>query len=71
LLFIETPYIDDTLKPHGYYQELVTQEELVDESRLDALYDEEEAKNSLDIDDYEVDDDIDGIGEVLDCEFDD
>ena len=59
LLFIDTPYIDDTFKPYGYYQELVTDEELSNPERLDALYDEEQAKESLDIDDYEDEDDPD------------
>jgi len=73
LLFIDTPYIDDTFKPYGYYQELVTDEELSNPERLDALYDEEQAKESLDIDDYEDEDDpdndIDLAGEMMDGGF--
>ena len=69
LLFTETPFIDDTLKPTGYYQDLLTKEEIDDPERKDAAYDEEQAKESLDIDDYEVDDDIDGVGEMMDGGF--
>ena len=69
LLFTDTPFIDETLKPSGYYQELLTKEEIDDPDRKDAAYDELEAKESLDIDDYEVDDDIDGVGEMMDGGF--
>jgi hypothetical protein len=73
LLFNETPFIDETLKPSGYYHELLTKEEINDPDRVDAIneaiYDEEQAKDSLDIDDYEVDDDIDGVGEMMDGGF--
>jgi hypothetical protein len=69
LLFTDTPFIDETLKPSGYYQELLTKEEIDDHDRKDAAYDELEAKESLDIDDYEVDDDIDGVGEMMDGGF--
>jgi hypothetical protein len=73
LLFTETPFIDKTLKPSGYYQELLTKEELGDPERIEttkeSAYDEEQAKESLDIDDYDVDDDIDGVGEMMDGGF--
>jgi hypothetical protein len=60
LLFIDTPFIDDTLKPSGYYQDLLTQDEIDDPEQKEANYDEQEAKDSLDIDDYEMNDDEDG-----------
>ena len=69
LLFNETPFIDEILKPSGYYQELLTKEEIDDPNRLEDLYDEEQAKESLDIDDYDVDEDIDGVGEMMDGGF--
>jgi len=73
LLFNETPFIDETLRPSGYYQDLLSKEEIDDPDRKeaikDAAYDEEQAKESLDIDDIDVDDDIDGIGEMMDGGF--
>ena len=65
LLFIDTPFIEDALKPTGYYQDLLTQDEIDDPEREEANYDEQEAKGSLDIDDYEVNDDEDGVVETL------
>lgn len=62
----DTPYIDETLKVAGHYQELLTQEEIDDPARKEAEYDANEAFDSLDIDDYEQDDDIDGSAEALD-----
>jgi hypothetical protein len=70
LLFIDIPFIDDALKPIGYYQELLTQEEIDDPERNEANYDEQEAKGSLDIDDYEINDDEDGVVETLHGEYD-
>jgi hypothetical protein len=69
LLFTETPFIDEKLKPTGYYQELLNKEEIDDPERQDNKYDEEQAKDSLDIDDYDVDDDIDEVGEMMDGGF--
>jgi hypothetical protein len=66
LLINETPYIDDKLKVIGHYQELLTQQEIDDPDKKDEKYSEQEAENSLDIDDYEQDDDIDGAAEALD-----
>jgi hypothetical protein len=65
-LINETPYIDEKLKVVGHYQELLTQQEIDDPDRKEAQYSEEEAKDSLDIDDYDKDDDIDGSYEALD-----
>ena len=66
LLINETPYIDETLKVVGHYQELLTQQEIDDPDKKDQNYTEQEAFDSLDIDDYEHDDDIDGAAEALD-----
>lgn len=66
LLINETPYIDETLKIVGHYQELMTQQEIDDPDRKDEKYSQQEAVDSLDIDDYEQDDDIDGSAEALD-----
>ena len=66
LLINETPYIDETLKVIGHYQELLTQQEIDDPDKKDQVYSEQEAFDSLDIDDYEQDDDVDGAAEALD-----
>ena len=66
LLLNETPYIDETLKVVGHYQELLSQQEIDDPDKKDELYSTQEAFDSLDIDDYEKDDDIDGTAEALD-----
>ncbi len=66
LLLNETPYIDEKLKIVGHYQELLTQQEIDDPDKKEESYDAQEAFNSLDIDDYEQDDDIDGAAEALD-----
>ena len=62
----ETPYIDETLKIIGHYQELLTQHEIDDPDKKEQVYSEQEAIDSLDIDDYDKDDDIDGTAEALD-----
>ena len=66
LLINETPYIDETLKIVGHYQELLTQQEIDDPEKKEEAYNNQEAFDSLDIDDYERDDDIDGSAEALD-----
>jgi hypothetical protein len=66
LLINETPYIDETLKIVGHYQELLTQQEIDDPEKKDEQYSAQEAFDSLDIDDYEQDDDVDGAAEALD-----
>jgi hypothetical protein len=66
LLLNETPYIDETLKVIGHYQELLTQQEIDDPDKKEESYSAQEAFDSLDIDDYEQDDDIDGTAEALD-----
>jgi hypothetical protein len=66
LLINETPYIDETLKIIGHYQELLTQQEIDDPEKKDNVYTLGEELDSLDIDEYEQDDDVDGTAEALD-----
>lgn len=66
LLINETPYIDETLKVKGHYQELMTQQEIDDPNKKEEDYDNKEAMESLDIDDYENDEDNEGYMEALD-----
>jgi len=68
ILINEVPYMDDSLKVSGFYQELLTTKEVEDkkEKDKDENYDAQQAVESIDIDDYEVDDDIDGTMEALD-----
>jgi len=58
--------IDETVKGVGHYQELLTQQEIDDPDKKEQNYSEQEAFDSLDIDDYDKDDDIDGAAEALD-----
>jgi hypothetical protein len=68
ILLNETPYIDENLKVSGFYQELLNNKEIEEqnEKEKDNNIDTVEAFESLDIDDYEIDDDIDGSMEALD-----
>jgi hypothetical protein len=66
LLLNETPYIDESLKVVGHYQELLSQQEIDDPNKVEDEYSNQEANDALDIDDYEKDDDIDGTAEALD-----
>jgi hypothetical protein len=66
MLINETPYVDETLKVVGNYMELLTQQEIDDPEKKEKEYDAKEEFDSLDIDDYEKDDDIDGSFEALD-----
>ncbi len=62
----DIPYVNETVHPVGLYQELFAEGELDEAKIKENNYDAKEAKDSLDIDDYEVDDDIDGAAEALD-----
>jgi hypothetical protein len=66
LVLGDVPYIDETVRPIGLYQELFAEGEIDENKIKENNYDAQEAKDSLDIDDYEVDDDIDGAAEALD-----
>ena len=64
----ETFKLEETVKVVGDYNELesVNPTDETEQERKEADYDAQEAKDSLDIDDYEIDDDIDGSAEALD-----
>lgn len=49
LLLTETPYMDDSMKVVGYYQELINVKEIDDEKQKEANYDNNEEMNALDI----------------------
>jgi hypothetical protein len=68
LLINEIPYINENLKTVGNYQELLTQEEIDDPDAKEQMYTQLEAFDSLDIDDYEPNEDfdIDNSFEALD-----
>jgi hypothetical protein len=62
----DAPYADETIRLVGYYQELITVNE-IDEQNLDEKnYDAQEELDAFDVDDYDVDDDIDGNAEAFD-----
>ena len=65
LLINEVSYANDTVKVVGNYQELLTQQEIDDPNIADEKYSNLEAVDALDIDDYDVDDDIDNRLETL------
>ena len=66
LLINEIPYIDDQVKLVGIYQELVNVQDIDEEKIKEQNEDLREEMNAFDIDDYEVDDDIDGTAEAFD-----
>jgi hypothetical protein len=69
VLINETPYIDDNLKVIGFYQELLNNKEIEDkkEKEKDDNYDAQQAFESMDIDDFEINDDIDESMEAYDA----
>jgi len=66
LVLGDVPYIDETIRPISLYQELFGEGDIDENKIKENNYDAQEAKDSFDIDDYEVDDDIDGAIEALD-----
>ena len=68
ILINETPYIDDNLKVVRFYQELLTNKEAEEKKVQDTEknYDAKQAEDSMDIDDYEINDDFDESMEALD-----
>jgi hypothetical protein len=68
ILINETPYIDDNLKVVGFYQELLNNKEIDDkkDKEKDENYDAQQAFESIDVDDYEINDDIDDSMEAFD-----
>jgi hypothetical protein len=69
LIFSDSPYIDEKVRPIGLYQELVNGD-IEDEILKEKNYDAQEEFDALDIDDYDQDDDIDGKMEALDGDID-
>ena len=53
LLQNETPYIDDTMKTIGHYQELLSKNEIDEEYQTELEYDKQEELNSIDLDDFD------------------
>jgi hypothetical protein len=49
LLLTETPYMDESMKVVGYYQELVNTKEIDDEKQKEANYDNKEELDAIDI----------------------
>jgi hypothetical protein len=68
ILLNETPYIDDNLKVVGFYQELLNNKEIDEkqEKEKDENYDAQQAFDSMDVDDFEINDDIDESMEAYD-----
>lgn len=66
LLFTENKYNNDKLIVSGYYNELIDVSELDNPNVLENNIDSKEAFESIDIDDYDVDDEVDGNAEALD-----
>jgi hypothetical protein len=69
ILINEVPYMDENLRvSDGFYQELLHNKEINNENdkNKDDNIDTKEAFQSIDIDDYDIDDDIDDSMEALD-----
>ncbi len=56
ILSIDAPYIDESQRIVGYYQELVNVKEIDEEANKEKEMDANEAENALDIDEYEEND---------------
>lgn len=65
-LLNDLSYIEENNLIVGYYQELLTKEEIDDPDKKEQMITDNEEFNALDIDDYDVDDDIDDAAEALD-----
>lgn len=69
LLVNDTPYIDESLKVVGHYKELLTKDEIDDPEKAEIEYSQNEALNSVDLDDYDENDmhnDFDPVDDVVD-----
>jgi hypothetical protein len=73
LILADVPYIDETIKPIGLYQELFSGEidETTKEQEKEKNIDAREEMEAIDVDDYEQDDDIDGTMEAFDGDIND
>jgi hypothetical protein len=56
ILSIEAPYIDESLRVVGYYQELVNVKEIDEEANKEKEQDMNEENNALDLDEYDEND---------------
>jgi hypothetical protein len=56
LLLIDAPYIDESSRVVGYYQELINVKEIDEEVMKEKEYDMNEEQNALDIDEYDEND---------------
>jgi hypothetical protein len=66
MMLNEAPIVNANVRFVGLYSELLNSEEIDDQKIKDDNYDAQEEFDALDIDDYEIDDDIDGTAEALD-----
>ena len=64
-LINDVPFIDESLRIVGNYLELLTVDEINNYNVIEEKYNNNEEKNSLDIDEYEINDDIDESMEAL------
>ncbi len=56
VLSVDAPYIDESSRVVGYYQELVNVKEIDEEANKEKEYDMKEEQNALDIDEYDEND---------------
>ena len=56
LLLNDTPYLDESLRVEGYYQELVDSKDINKEENEEKMYNMNEEATALDIDEYDEDD---------------
>ena len=56
LLLNDTPYLDESLRVEGYYQELVDSRDINKEENEEKMYNMNEEATALDIDEYDEDD---------------
>ena len=69
LLSVDAPYIDESSRVVGYYQELVSVKEIDEEGNKEKEYDMNEEQNALDVDEYDENDlyeDNDANDDVVD-----
>lgn len=59
LLINDPPYVNDTLKIVGMYEELLSVDEINDENKKEEIYNIQQEFDALDIDDYGVDEEFD------------
>ena len=62
----EAPIVDEKVRFVGMYQELINADEVNEDKIKEDNYNAREELDAFDVDDYEVDDDIDGTAEAFD-----